>query len=65
MKRVIQQGANRIDEHDLTGMIEQVSIQLLKIEKLYGTPIDIEWAIKDRVLYLLQARPITTIGEVK
>lgn len=65
MKRVLQQGADRIDEHDLTRMIEQVSVQLLKIEKLYGTPIDIEWGIKDRVLYLLQARPITTIGEVE
>ncbi|MCH9732820.1 MAG: hypothetical protein K0U84_24705 [Actinomycetia bacterium] len=29
-------------------------------EKHYGRPMDIEWAIEDATLYLLQARPITT-----
>jgi len=29
-------------------------------EKHYGRPMDIEWAIEDETLYLLQARPITT-----
>ena len=31
-----------------------------KIEKSYHFPQDIEWAIKDGVLYILQARPVTT-----
>jgi pyruvate,water dikinase len=31
-----------------------------KIEKFYGRPQDVEWAIKDGVVYILQARPVTT-----
>jgi pyruvate,water dikinase len=33
------------------------------IEEYYGDPQDVEWAIDDGHLYLLQSRPITTIGE--
>lgn len=32
-----------------------------KLEKDLGRPQDIEWAIKDRKLYVLQSRPITTM----
>ncbi len=35
----------------------------LKIEEHYGHPMDIEWAIKDGRIYILQARSITTIKE--
>lgn len=31
------------------------------IEKYYNQPQDIEWCIKNKILYLLQTRPITTI----
>ena len=31
-----------------------------QIEQLYGSPTDIEWAIKDGVFYVVQARPITS-----
>ncbi|XP_070544378.1 rifampicin phosphotransferase-like isoform X2 [Ptychodera flava] len=31
------------------------------IEKHYGNPRDMEWAIKDGCVYVLQARPITTL----
>lgn len=34
-----------------------------KIEQHYGTPQDIEWAISGGKLYLLQARPITTLSK--
>jgi len=34
----------------------------LKIEKAFGCPQDIELAIENGVLYILQARPITTLG---
>lgn len=40
--------------------ILQVSDLVTKCEKHYGLPIDMEWAIADGQLYLLQARPITT-----
>jgi rifampicin phosphotransferase len=38
---------------ELTQLLEQV-------EAYYQKPVDIEWAISDGKLYLLQARPITT-----
>ncbi|NLV11301.1 phosphoenolpyruvate synthase [Halomicrobium sp. HM KBTZ05] len=34
-----------------------------RVEDHYGTPQDVEWAIVDDTLYLLQSRPITTIDE--
>jgi len=33
----------------------------LKIEKHYGMPMDIEWAIQNNEIYILQARAITTL----
>jgi phosphohistidine swiveling domain-containing protein len=34
-----------------------------RIEELYGTPQDIEWALSDGELFILQARPITALPE--
>ena len=33
----------------------------LEIERHYGMPMDIEWAIKNDIVYILQARAITTL----
>lgn len=33
------------------------------IERFYGYPVDIEWAMKNDVFYMLQSRPITTVGK--
>ncbi|MFC1616476.1 PEP/pyruvate-binding domain-containing protein [Patescibacteria group bacterium] len=33
------------------------------IEGLFGAPQDIEWCIRDDALYILQTRPITSLGE--
>lgn len=33
----------------------------LRIQALYGCPQDIEWAVEDRRIHILQARPITAI----
>jgi len=35
----------------------------VKIEQLYGQPIDIEWAMCDGRIFILQARPITALPE--
>jgi len=35
-----------------------------KIEEFFGYPIDIEWATIGAEIYILQARPITTLGEL-
>ena len=32
-----------------------------EIRRLYGVPMDIEWAVSGGVVYILQARPITTL----
>lgn len=37
----------------------------LEIEKHYGIPMDIEWAIKNDIVYILQARAITTLKNSK
>ena len=34
-----------------------------RIEKLYGQPMDIEWAMKNGQFFVLQARPITALPE--
>ncbi|WP_171652285.1 PEP/pyruvate-binding domain-containing protein [Paenibacillus foliorum] len=43
------------DEH-IAELVEQTH----KIEVFYEMPVDIEFAIKDRHIYILQARPVTT-----
>jgi len=34
-----------------------------RIEDLYGLPVDIEWALADGKFTILQARPVTALGE--
>jgi pyruvate,water dikinase len=45
-----------LTQEQLTSLTQLV----MKVEELYGRPIDIEWAFASEKLYLLQARPITT-----
>jgi pyruvate,water dikinase len=35
----------------------------VEIEQLYGRPMDIEWAMCDKRIFILQARPITALPE--
>jgi pyruvate,water dikinase len=37
----------------------------IKIEQLYGQPMDIEWAMCDGRLFILQARPVTALPEAR
>jgi len=39
--------------------IRQLVRMAIKIQKLFGTPQDVEWTFKDKRLYILQSRPIT------
>lgn len=41
-------------------LLENLRRDIVDIEKLYGYPVDIEWAISDDQIYILQVRPITT-----
>jgi len=36
-----------------------------KIEEHYGYPQDIEWAVDDNKIFILQSRPVTTMGDDK
>ncbi|WP_028551693.1 PEP/pyruvate-binding domain-containing protein [Paenibacillus sp. UNC451MF] len=36
----------------------------IRIEDIFGRKMDIEWVIKDRTLYIVQARPITTLETI-
>lgn len=44
-----------------TKQLKSLSVLSQKIEAHYGCPQDIEWTMKDDIIYLLQARPITTL----
>ena len=49
--------ARALSDNEISGLVNCG----LKIEKHYGIPMDIEWAIKDNKVYILQARAITTL----
>ena len=47
-------------------MLHQICTQAIAIKNVFnGTPLDLEWAIQDGMLYWLQARPITTLEEAQ
>jgi pyruvate,water dikinase len=43
--------------------IEELVVLGERVEDHYGTPQDVEWAIHEGEIYMLQSRPITTIQE--
>jgi pyruvate,water dikinase len=44
-------------------LARRVAELALKVEQAFGLPLDIEWARTNRDVFLLQARPITTLPE--
>jgi phosphohistidine swiveling domain-containing protein len=58
---------NAVGESGLlkANQIVELSEITLRVESQFGTPQDIEWAIKDGQLYVLQARPITKINHLR
>jgi len=51
--------ARVLDEHDVERLVELGE----RVEDHYGTPQDVEWAIVDGEVFMLQSRPITTIDD--
>lgn len=45
--------------------IKRLCLEGKKIEEHYHMPMDIEWGIKDDIIYILQARAITTLNNEK
>lgn len=58
--RKIRNGSDVIPDKTLFGIVEKMMPIMEIIERFYGHPVDIEWAIVGERLYVLQARPITT-----
>lgn len=46
---------------NIEDILKQALSTFKKIEDIFGCPVDVEWAISEGVLYILQARPITTL----
>jgi len=46
---------------ELAGHLETLRQEALKAEKHFACPLDIEWCATQNQLYMLQARPITTL----
>lgn len=44
--------------------IKEIAQEVKKIVEIYGKPQDIEWAYENGKLYILQARPITTLENI-
>jgi phosphohistidine swiveling domain-containing protein len=49
----------------MSAQIAEISKITLEVETMFGEPQDIEWAIKDDQLFVLQARPITKISHLR
>lgn len=54
-----QEGSKQVLEPE---QIKKMSELVMKIEKHYGFPCDIEWCMKDGEFYIVQSRPITTLS---
>ncbi|WP_409332756.1 phosphoenolpyruvate synthase [Trujillonella humicola] len=44
------------------GEAEEIARLALAVQELHGCPQDVEWAVDDDRIWLVQARPITTLG---
>ncbi|MCZ7393312.1 MAG: phosphoenolpyruvate synthase [Candidatus Methanoperedens sp.] len=56
-----KKNAKVLDDDEILKLVELGEV----VEELYGTPQDVEWAIKNKEIFMLQSRPITTIKKKK
>lgn len=70
-KLVLERGSNvevEVPEHQQNvatldeAQLKQLSQIVIRIESHYGSPQDIEWAYQDGEFFIVQSRPITTLG---
>lgn len=57
---IIERQNSKTDLQRWNDLLQELSRAALSIEKKFKAPQDIEWAIADNKLWLLQARPMTT-----
>ena len=48
--------------HLFNKQIKDVAVAVQKLESYFGFPVDVEWAFSNGELFILQSRPITTLG---
>ncbi len=57
-----------INEGEIQKLSDKEIIELtklaVKIEKYFGFPVDVEWAKDEKIFYITQSRPITTISNI-
>ncbi len=56
-----KKNAKVLDDDEILKLVELGEV----VEELYGIPQDVEWAIKNKEIFMLQSRPITTIKKKK
>src|SRR3990172_8127948 len=56
-----KKNAKVLDDDEILKLVELGEV----VEELYGIPQDVEWAIKNKEIFMLQSRPITTISKKK
>ena len=56
-----KKNARVLEDEEILRLVELGEV----VEELYGIPQDVEWAINDHKIYMLQSRPITTIKKKK
>ena len=62
---IIEQNKEKQKESSLTEkLIFDIVSNIVKIERNYKIPIDIEFGIEKNILYILQARPVTTYNKI-
>lgn len=52
-------------ELDFEPVIRQIAREARRIQKIYGSPVDLEWAYDGLKVYWLQIRPITALTNVQ
>ena len=62
---IFEQSEEKRRESSLTKeLISQITEKIINIENKYKIPIDIEFGVENNILYILQARPITTYNKI-
>lgn len=56
-----KKNAKVLEDEEILKLVELGEV----VEELYGMPQDVEWAIKNKEIFMLQSRPITTIKKKK
>lgn len=66
-KKIILNKAVKTNQYSELLSLKELNLlidQILKLEKRFKNPIDIEWAIANDKIYFLQIRPITGLGRI-